>query len=132
MNDHYVINLGRQLGSGGKEIGEKLAKALNIAFFDSTDEPLQMMKSSPTTPTPICTGACRLLFIEPFFSFDAPSISQLSPMRTFLIYPASAIVTSSPMVPTEDLTPSTYTSIMFSSLFINSGLSLYRVIRYAV
>ena len=34
MNDHYVINLGRQLGSGGKEIGEKLAKALNIAFFD--------------------------------------------------------------------------------------------------
>ena len=34
MNDHYVINLGRQLGSGGKEIGEKLAQALNIAFFD--------------------------------------------------------------------------------------------------
>ena len=34
MNEHYVINLGRQLGSGGKEIGEKLAKALNIAFYD--------------------------------------------------------------------------------------------------
>ena len=34
MNDHYVINLGRQLGSGGKEIGEKLARALNIAFYD--------------------------------------------------------------------------------------------------
>lgn len=34
MNDHYVINLGRQLGSGGKEIGEKLAKKLNIAFYD--------------------------------------------------------------------------------------------------
>lgn len=34
MNGHYAINLGRQLGSGGKEIGEKLAKALNIAFFD--------------------------------------------------------------------------------------------------
>ena len=26
MNEHYVINLGRQLGSGGKEIGEKLAR----------------------------------------------------------------------------------------------------------
>lgn len=26
MNENYVINLGRQLGSGGKEIGEKLAK----------------------------------------------------------------------------------------------------------
>ena len=23
MNEHYIINLGRQLGSGGKEIGEK-------------------------------------------------------------------------------------------------------------
>lgn len=34
MNNHYVINLGRQLGSGGKEIGEKLAKELNIAFYD--------------------------------------------------------------------------------------------------
>ena len=34
MNEHFVINLGRQLGSGGKEIGEKLAKALNIAFYD--------------------------------------------------------------------------------------------------
>ena len=34
MNEHYVINLGRQLGSGGKEIGEKLAKELGIAFYD--------------------------------------------------------------------------------------------------
>lgn len=34
MNKHYVINLGRQFGSGGKEIGEKLAKDLNIAFYD--------------------------------------------------------------------------------------------------
>lgn len=34
MNEHYVINLGRQLGSGGKEIGEKLADAFGIAFYD--------------------------------------------------------------------------------------------------
>lgn len=34
MGEHYVINLGRQLGSGGKEIGEKLAKELGIAFYD--------------------------------------------------------------------------------------------------
>lgn len=34
MNEHYVINLGRQLGSGGKEIGERLAKDLGIAFYD--------------------------------------------------------------------------------------------------
>ncbi|MEG1563877.1 MAG: cytidylate kinase-like family protein [Bacteroides sp.] len=34
MNTNYVINIGRQLGSGGKEIGEKLAARLGIDFFD--------------------------------------------------------------------------------------------------
>ena len=34
MNKHYIINLGHQLGSGGKEIGEKLAKEFGIAFYD--------------------------------------------------------------------------------------------------
>lgn len=32
--EHFVINIGRQLGSGGKEVGEKLAKRLGIAFYD--------------------------------------------------------------------------------------------------
>ncbi|MGL5937985.1 MAG: AAA family ATPase [Phocaeicola sp.] len=34
MKSHYIINLGRQLGSGGKEIGEKLAEALGFSFYD--------------------------------------------------------------------------------------------------
>jgi hypothetical protein len=34
MNEHYVINIGRQLGSGGKLIGEKLAERLGIEFYD--------------------------------------------------------------------------------------------------
>ncbi|MDR0937928.1 MAG: cytidylate kinase-like family protein [Mediterranea sp.] len=34
MNGHYVINIGRQLGSGGREIGEKLALRLGIDFYD--------------------------------------------------------------------------------------------------
>lgn len=34
MNEKYVINIGRQLGSGGKEIGEKLANELAISFYD--------------------------------------------------------------------------------------------------
>lgn len=34
MNNKYVINIGRQLGSGGKEIGEKLAARLGINFYD--------------------------------------------------------------------------------------------------
>ena len=34
MSGNYVINIGRQLGSGGKEIGEKLAARLGINFYD--------------------------------------------------------------------------------------------------
>ena len=34
MHEHYVINIGRQLGSGGREIGEKLASRLGIGFYD--------------------------------------------------------------------------------------------------
>lgn len=34
MEQKFVINIGRQLGSGGREIGERLAKELHIAFYD--------------------------------------------------------------------------------------------------
>ena len=34
MNEKFVINIGRQPGSGGREIGEKLAAEFNIAFYD--------------------------------------------------------------------------------------------------
>ncbi len=34
MNEKFVINIGRQLGSGGREIGEMLARELNLAYFD--------------------------------------------------------------------------------------------------
>ena len=45
MKDNFVINLGRQLGSGGREIGEKLAKELNIAFYDK-----ELIKRKRTLP----------------------------------------------------------------------------------
>ena len=32
--DKFVINVGRQLGSGGREISAELAKRLNISYFD--------------------------------------------------------------------------------------------------
>ena len=34
MNEHFIINLGRQLGSGGREIGQKLAKEFGIEYYD--------------------------------------------------------------------------------------------------
>ncbi|GHV44877.1 cytidylate kinase [Bacteroidia bacterium] len=32
--EHFVINIGRQLGSGGREIGTKLAEKLGISYYD--------------------------------------------------------------------------------------------------
>lgn len=34
MEDKYVITIGRQLGSGGRETGIKLAESLGISFYD--------------------------------------------------------------------------------------------------
>jgi len=34
MTDRYIITIGRQLGSGGREIGQKLSARLGISFYD--------------------------------------------------------------------------------------------------
>jgi cytidylate kinase len=34
MDDRYIVNIGRQLGSGGHEIGEKIAQKLGFDFYD--------------------------------------------------------------------------------------------------
>jgi cytidylate kinase len=34
MDRNYIINIGRQLGSGGRQIGEILASRLGISFYD--------------------------------------------------------------------------------------------------
>lgn len=34
MNEHFIINIGRQLGSGGKDIGEIIARRLGIKLYD--------------------------------------------------------------------------------------------------
>ena len=34
MQQHFIINIGRQVGSGGKRIGELLAQRLGIALYD--------------------------------------------------------------------------------------------------
>ncbi|WP_315086533.1 cytidylate kinase-like family protein [Bacteroides heparinolyticus] len=34
MDNKFVVNVGRQFGSGGREVGEKLASRLGIGFYD--------------------------------------------------------------------------------------------------
>lgn len=45
MKNKTIIALGRQYGSGGREIGEKLAKKLNIPFYDKEILSLAAQKS---------------------------------------------------------------------------------------
>lgn len=52
MEENFAINMGRQLGSGGHTIGEKLAKELNIEFYDKELINLASEKS----------GLCRKFF----------------------------------------------------------------------
>ena len=34
MKKHIIINVGRQLGSGGRIIGNRIAEDFNIKFYD--------------------------------------------------------------------------------------------------
>lgn len=52
MKTSSIITIGRQYGSGGREIGEKLAKALDIPFYDK--ELLERAASD--------SGICKELF----------------------------------------------------------------------
>lgn len=45
MDKNFVINIGRQLGSGGRMVGEILSKKLNIAFYDKELIQLASQKS---------------------------------------------------------------------------------------
>ena len=33
-NEKFVISINREIGSGGRTVGEKLAKRLNVSFYD--------------------------------------------------------------------------------------------------
>ena len=49
MDNNWVITVGRQFCSGGAEIGHKIAKALDIPYYDREiiDEAAGLLKMSP-------------------------------------------------------------------------------------
>lgn len=71
MHANYVINIGRQLGSGGKEIGEKLAASLGIGFYDK--ELIQLASEE--------SGLCREFFEKADEKASQSIISGLFGMR---------------------------------------------------
>ncbi len=72
MDKKYVINIGRQLGSGGLMIGEKLSRQLDIAYYDKELIHLAAQKS----------GLCKEFFEradeKTKFSFFSDSLGWLS------------------------------------------------------
>ena len=45
MMDHTIITIGRQFGSGGRDVGEKVAEYFNIPFYDKELVELAAQKS---------------------------------------------------------------------------------------
>ena len=52
MSNLY-ITIGREFGSGGREIGKKVAKALNIPYYDKELSSSRAMTKSPPTASSI-------------------------------------------------------------------------------
>lgn len=71
MEQKFVINIGRQLGSGGREIGEKLAKRFGISFYDKELINLASQES----------GLCKEFFEKADERTSQPIVSGIYGMR---------------------------------------------------
>lgn len=63
-----IITVSREFGSGGRELGKRLADELGIAYFDK-----EILERSPRRPTP-ANGMQKRSWIGEF-SRDIPCIS---------------------------------------------------------
>ncbi len=80
MENKYIITVGRELGSGGRIIGEQLAKKLKISFYDnalimraSKESGLScsFFESSEENINPILTGGLVSDFYQDNFSNES-------------------------------------------------------------
>ena len=56
---HTIITIGRQFGSGGREIGKRLADELGIEFYDKTDEQFSLFIGNGYIFYGICIRFCQ-------------------------------------------------------------------------
>lgn len=89
MSSNIVITIGREFGSGGREIGQKVAKALGISFYDKNLIEIAAEKSGINT---------ELLYqadekaTNPFFSSYLPTGSEYGTVNDRLFWTQSAII----------------------------------------
>lgn len=65
MNSNLIITIGREYGTGGREIGQKLALRLGVPFYDRNLLPVRLKRpdltkscsssSTSVPPTASCT-----------------------------------------------------------------------------
>jgi len=89
MSKNIVITIGREFGSGGREIGQKVAQALDIGFFDKNLIDIAAKKSGMDS---------SLLYqadekaSNPFFSAYLPSGSEYGTINDRLFWTQSSII----------------------------------------
>ena len=89
MGNNIVITIGREFGSGGREIGQKLAKALNINYYDKNLIDIAAGKSGISS---------ELLYqadekaSNPFFSAYLPAGTDYGTVNDRLFWTQSAII----------------------------------------
>ena len=90
MKKHIIINVGRQLGSGGRIIGNRIAEDFNIKFYDKELLDLAAKKKAVSTKsssnvmmnTKAFSKYCSVLF-APIFGNSDPYANQLSDESLF-------------------------------------------------
>ncbi len=104
MKKEYVITIGRQLGSGGREIGEKLAAHLGISFYDK--ELIQIAsKESGFACASLAAGAQACTSIMPGNTSNDSTISTRC-LINFLILLPKIIISASLRLHVCPATPS--------------------------
>lgn len=105
MREHFIINVGRQLGSGGRIIGQQIAKDFEIGFYDKeildlaaresgykvemferNDEQKRFFKGLYYALTsPFCSGlGHNQLTDEALFKFQSDAIRKAAEQRSCL------------------------------------------------
>jgi len=89
MSKNIVITIGREFGSGGREIGQKLAKALDVGFYDKNLIDIAAQKSGMDS---------ALLYqadekaSNPFFSAYLPAGTEYGTINDRLFWTQSLII----------------------------------------
>jgi len=89
MSKNIVITIGREFGSGGREIGQRIAQALDIGFFDKNLIDIAAKKSGMDSAVLYQADEKAS---NPFFSAYLPSGAEYGTVNDRLFWTQSSII----------------------------------------